>query len=857
MRKSKKPSVEAQSNIINIDQTDFGRMMYDIPASEIGDNVHRLVNAHDYGKYIEGRTGSKEATYLPTTLPKYPSYTSFRAYQSGHTVYRQSGAAFTNALLGQWMCWPTDPVVRNEIIGVVGADSLLVAKLDTQAEQSGTYIQGKTHVLYQHKMNKRFFLHIDSRLFYASFGDSTWTQIFQMGYYGLADSKSYVYEFDDYLVIVNENGIFKIKINADVPYFFKMNSPPPRVLIGDVAETELLTYGRPYIYSSSKLTGNDKWRYTKSLTRDRDRTDTEADDGATLIEQETGTTRLNNNKKDFGSVFTELPIGSGLETYGVLTCGNWVAGTDDQVLLWRAIDDGSFSITIDGSNYNVMVDYTNAENIGDIPQMTQDAIRGLSDLLGGVVVEIDPNAGNPRFIFRTAEVDGSTIGVLAAHTTGAGTDVSTGAGANFQGTAADGAAADNAALWRESNDIGLLTVSPIQDTPVAGGEYHLTHYTVYGPKDIGPDGTQLGNNPDAYTFLADVPHAKAYTGSVNAAGVLTLTQGMLSYADVGSILEFQDGTRVTIATVTGVATGTVLPVAAVAAQSCAIGNNGAGANFGVMTVTQAAFTLTIASGYALTDQDIGKPVFYSDGTINWIRSRTSATVAVMLNSATKASQAACINPTSRRFNDTITDETIEARFHFAPFTPDNRFYIELPNTDLGVVVPGFIVVAQTGDNVIRYTPLAKEARDQKYFAGSYNNARHFDDYAEGAIQRLAKYPDKLIVFCSRSVWGCPTNIPMVTEIKDFGITIAVLPNLTLLDNVGVLHVESADWVDVGKEIMITSEPAIRTFDGNSFSNENHADKQVMKILRRISTLAAGYYNAVPEGGYVISGAEVQ
>jgi hypothetical protein len=50
---------------------------------------------------------------------------------------------------------------------------------------------------------------------------------------------------------------------------------------------------------------------------------------------------------------------------------------------------------------------------------------------------------------------------------------------------------------------------------------------------------------------------------------------------------------------------------------------------------------------------------------------------------------------------------------------------------------------------------------------------------------------------------------------------------------------------------------VRIFDGNSYSEVNYADKQVMKYLKRISTLSAGFFNPNPEGGYVISGAEVQ
>jgi hypothetical protein len=770
MRKSKVPSVEAQSNIIKIDQTKFGRMLYDLPASEIGDNVHLLVNAHNYDDYIEGRTGSKHATYLPTRLPRLPDYTSFRAYQAGpngHTVYRQTGTGFIPSLIGKWMVFPTDPPTRNEIIGVVDADSLLVAKRGTQAEQGRCYIQGKKHAWHQHTMNKRFFLHIDTRLFTCQFNDSSWTQIFQMGYYGLAESKSHIGEFDDYIVLTNANGIFKARINTDTPYFYKMNSPPPDVLIADVEESELLEYGRNYIYSCSRLVGDSTWTYHKSVTRDTDRTDTGVADGETFLEQETGTTRINDEGTDFGSVFTELPVGPGDETYGVLTCGNWVAGTDDQVLLWRAITDGSYQITIDGNTYDVMNDFSNVETMEDVAEILQSNIRALSDNLAGVIVEIDPNAGNPRFIFRTAKVNASTIAVLAAHSTGAGTDISTGAGANIQGTGGDGAVADNAAIWHEENDIGTLTVAPIQSAPIAGAEFHHTHYSIYGPKDTGPDGRERGYNPDAMAWLADIPIAKAYTGAVDAAGNLNLTQGMLSFADLQSTLEFQDGTRVTIDTIANAVTGTVLPVAVVAAQSCAIGNDGGAADFGVMTVSQSGNRLTIASGYAPTALDEGKPVFFADGSIDWVVARVSATRLTMLTSATKVSQAACINPHSRRYNDRIRDRTIEARFHQAEFTPDNRYYTELPNTDLGVLVPGFIVVANTDDNVIRYSVLARESRDQKQYAGSYNRARHFDDRAEGAIKRLAKYPDQLIVQCARSTWGAPTNIPMVTELADF------------------------------------------------------------------------------------------
>jgi hypothetical protein len=207
-----------------------------------------------------------------------------------------------------------------------------------------------------------------------------------------------------------------------------------------------------------------------------------------------------------------------------------------------------------------------------------------------------------------------------------------------------------------------------------------------------------------------------------------------------------------------------------------------------------------------------------------------------LDESTKDEMGAAIDPTTRKLCDVTTELLLSARQK--SFTTNYRFWRALPESDLGVIVQGFLVVALAGENTVSYSPMAVA---QKYLTGYYNPGYQYDSRFEDEISFLLNLPDKLVVVCARSTWVTSTNTPRSTNVPAVGVSVALLPLFTWVDNIGCLHTGSIRRIDVGLISMITSEPAHRLFDGFKFS-ENLADKQIMDTLKEMSVFTFSQYD---------------
>lgn len=857
MRKLKDKSVESQFPAVKIDQTNFGVMYNDIPASEMPEGVAELENAHSYGEWIEGRTGSKEHTSLK--LPPITDFQNITASQTGNLITRISGPAFTNFVIGYYFVWPGQPDRHYEIVDFIDADTIQVSRSDTRSAQSGCWMRGKVHWWKQHKVNRKIVMHIDRRVFWTTTAFAAWNQATQIGYWNPIDDQSYMYEFDErYMMLVCRSGLFKVFLDTNYPYLYKMNSNPPELLITSTSETETSPYGRRYSYSCSRLVGNIRWRYTKNSDRDTDRTDARKDNEGTFIEQESGLCRLDENGDDFGERFTQFPIGTG-ETTERINCGS---SFNQSISAWKGITDGTFRVTIGGGPYgsatavDIECDFSNVATIEDVALTVQAAMRSY---FPEVVVEILTTG--PKFLIWASQTPGATISLLSA--TGSGTDISDGGvGSTTLRGGAVGLATVVDANINQPLVINTLQVAPIHNGVGFGGERHWTHYSVYGSRDTGPAGRALGIIPDFMSWIADIPIAKAYRGAIALSGglnVLTLTQGKFSQYDVGSTIEGEDGTRGTITTVTSDTAAVVSIPSPVASQGWGLGNDLV--SFPVGTLSFAVFTasitqgiMTISSGHTFSSDDENQLAFLADGSIVEVEEVLTGATARIREPIDKTSQTVVMHPDSRSFNDRITDTILEDRSNTDVFTPDNRFFIELPNPDIGVIVPSFIAVARFDESKVYYSPIRSTAQ---YWGGSYLPNRHVDDKTEDNVRRLKKYPDLLVIQCTRTTWTVPTNVPQIERTPAYGTVTQYLPTMRFIDNIGILHPKSAAEIDIGQELMITSEPAIRLFDGASYSEVNIADRQVMKTIKRLTAVGAADYNHSPEGGYVIYGTEVE
>ncbi len=833
------PKSQVQSeSLVRVDQKDFGRMMADPPASEIGENVAYNENMILSKEYGEGRTGSIE--WSDTDLPALR--TGITAYRIGNVVTKIAGDDFiVDDMMGCYIVWPDGE--HDEIIGYTSATEVITRQSGDRHPTAGCWIRSRVFGSYFHAMQRKIVIHIDTRLFVTDYLVGTYLEIKGICYESPARNKSYFYEDDDYLYCINQSGKFKLNINVTEPYYWKVNSPVMETKIMGVAQSERRPYGRRYIASALLMIGG---------TYHGSRTGEDSDTNVPLLTilQETGTTKVDQNFIDYGEVFTEKMVGKGNEKYGKLTCDLAGVGLNTNITAWNTLTAWSFGLEINGEGVQQIAgDYSMAFTTEDIRMITEAAIQ---QYWPTATVELElMRTGLARFIISAGKQDGYTVSYLTAGTSG--TDISNFdavSGCGLYGAAGD-AELSNVEQYTEFSIVGDLVAPSLTNVTPTEAQRHFTHFGVHGCKDSGPNGTDVltgqGNNPEQFMHIDDVPIMKAFTMSAIGYGSpnsrLRCHTGLFSQHDPGNTILFEDGSTVVVEYLCdrhGVRVYTPTSVYAIGDGASDISSQSAVMGSAtVLTCSKAEYTVTRVSGmrsFAVTD--VRKPLFWADGTVDWITEFVDVDTVKTLQSSDKDSQGVAIDPTSRKFCDTTTDIILTAKIK--GFTTNYRFWTALPDCDLGVVVQGFLAVAMRGENTVHYSPMSTA---QKYLVGYYNAGYEKYSEIEDEIQALLCLPDKLVVICAQSTWVVATNTPREATVPSVGVTVPLLPMFTMVDEIGCTATGSIRQLGIGLYSMITSEPAHRLFDGFRFG-DNLASDQVMDVLKSINTFTYSQYDEV-------------
>jgi len=406
-------------------------------------------------------------------------------------------------------------------------------------------------------------------------------------------------------------------------------------------------------------------------------------------------------------------------------------------------------------------------------------------------------------------------------------------------------ASDYAELWTEeeidSDNSRLVSIFTIPtDLSTGLPQEHWTHYPYYCTLDVGIHGLDpidgVVNDTDLYIWNYDIPVAKAFTLS-QIGNDVSIIDGEIVPGDVGSTLKFVDGTTITIDTYVSAIAFTT-STSQTKSGSAALGGGD------VFTASQSGSTVTFTEG-TITASDVGKRQYWANGHTNIIKSYTDSTHAEVSDSFTIASQGVTYSPVSRTWTDTVTDA--ELRVRTAAWLLQTRFYQELPVCNIGVVVPGFMVCAQRNASFVYYSEMA---RDFEYTAGYYYIASQFAHFKD-SIEHLAEFPDKIIIYCDHSVHEITTNNYITDILENVGIVITTIAGQNVKDHeIGLLDRGSLRDYDDGKQIMVTSDHGVRTFDGNQFSENKAEYKYMKKMLSMFSAFSSSYDNV---NGYVLWG----
>lgn len=765
--------------------------------------VHKLYNYRVKRNGLEARGGTR--LWSDTALPALVGRTGYSLTKSGTTVTKTVGDDFTADDIGNYIVY--DDGAHEHISAILSTTEVTVDLSAEHDPSTSAYIRGPINapILY-HEKKGVYVLFIDRRLFYsATITIDSWTEIVKSGISVAPISTiSDMRVFDDWVVLFNQYGIYKIDLDNFM--YWRMNSAiPDDVLTTEVQETDDV-YCRRELYKMARLegAGQSGVRY---------------DSGVSIL-QESGTVLPDTSDNDFAEIWTERPFGPGDTTYGKLYGGALVAPYDT-VVGWQTFTVGQFRITINSDENNVVVDLTSVISMEQVASRIQTALR---DYYPTALCEYDTGT----FVITSPD-EGGTVSVTSA---GDGaTDIGTSIMSCQSGTGDAQTPKYTRGAIVEGFEIPIDSDTGLYDA-------HWNRYVLCSTLDLGALGISNGNNSELYIWNTDIPVAKAFTASLSSI-IVDLTAGEFVPGDTGSRIRFQDGDEYDLVLYVNSTRMFTAVSGTKAAQSAAIGgDDSVSKEIRVLTIQQSDTTVTRQSGDVFEENDEGRILFLSDGTELHVVSYTDEDTVEVLEAMTIGSDtAACIEPKIRNWYDTTRDNPYltspNLRSRITNYSLQNRFFIPMPNCNLGEVTANLLWAARRNDYIIYYCPADTNYR---YQAG-YHYQQEQREFVQDAIIEMSEVGDYLSIKCIRTTRALPLNTFTSFELKLAGTAIIKCAGNFMVDeNIGIKSYGGVCKVDKKQQIVITSEPGIRIFNGYEYGENLATDR----IIKELETMKVGY-----------------
>ena len=402
------------------------------------------------------------------------------------------------------------------------------------------------------------------------------------------------------------------------------------------------------------------------------------------------------------------------------------------------------------------------------------------------------------------------------------------------------------------------SVDPITPTNI---NQEATHYSLYRSLDVGVNGTDpivgQGNDPEKLIWVQDIPVAKPFTVTVSGT-TCTSTVGIFDSTDDGATISVWDGENNYDRTIENRVSSTVVTLD----SSLPSGATTQPAHVGggtTLSLSQSGFVVSVTAPTLnnFASGDIGKTIYWADGDYGIISNFSNSGMVSVHNTDVKSSQGACIDPISRVYSDTQQDDPAEGetyntdqlRVRIGSYLLQQRFWESLPNTNIGVIVPGFMFVAPRNSKFMYYSqmPIGYE-----YLMGYYKPDVQYTRFKD-AINNMIEFPNILIVRCNTSTHDIPINTFEIIKDASTGEAYAVITSQNVLDeNVGSTDFGGSKKTDEGFELVITNEPAIRIFNGQTYS-DNIATDRIMKQLQKMNSVYTSSYD--PMNGFIFWGSD--
>lgn len=786
------------------------------------------------GNKVRPRNGS--TLWTSGYPPAVEGRTGYAAHTQGQYIISDSGNIFSQADVSFMWAWGDG--TYDEIVEYISP--VQVRRRDSDVKTgTGCWLQGRLNLQAWHKMNRKWLIQLGREFFVCDYRQTTWTKVLINDFWSPANAESTFREDGDEAIVANSRNIYKVIFTGDVPIAYPVNSPVLEENFSSNNSEGQKKSRYNYLISIARLDGNGNFR-------------NRLDDPPPKILTESGTCRIDENRRDWSEQYTNEPVGDGTRGYQVLDG----AALDTAMANWENVSEGTFNININGTGFvEILVDLRDCRTLTDVAAILQ---AKLQEYWAGATFEYVGDDGVPRFRVTPGKVNGGSVSYV------------------FNGNGGD-----NIADWLRLRAIdGATQVSITLGEPLTLRNCQLprtqnlsetapfpyqrwpTHYIIYRTADYGVEGFKLDelgervvNSPDLYVWDKDLRVCGSFMARrTNGQIILRADElgGEFEQADTGSIIEFEDGSRETILSVVDdKAAWYVAPGAYYEDDGEFLA-----ANIGdgrVCRVVQTGDLVEVVVGssvgsFGIMDTyDVGKRIYWPNGTYSYIRERISDTQWRVYDSIDKLETACAVDPEYRAYCDTIFDVDLLDRA--SGWTCRNRFMREVKTSNIVARQPAFMVFGARGDKEVWY---CQTNPYYKQFVGY-----HVREYQTVELQdRLVAFWDftsLVSAMCNASIYTANTSSSQEITIPATQQKIWQIIAFEKRADVGLVDHGAVDAI--GRDVIrfVANTHEVIDFNGWDFLGENTADpsgmKRWLRALRRSYPKFAAIYSRVT--GYVL------
>ncbi len=751
-------------------------MMSDVDESLVPNSaLSNLENMRSTQAGLTGRTGS--ALFRDVTIPPLSSIAEGSCFLTDETLLLSSpidmswvGCKIKTPTGGLYYVSSVDGNTATILPSDTGGNKVPFPASDVYAPINASYADDK--------LGREFYL-IGSKLYTIEDGVNQFVELVVLGGSLISTSSTFI-KVNETIMLSNSGGLFAI--SADNTYCWKHNANLPTSKIRSVSSDSLVN---PSVYN-----------YAYGYTKMRDTYNKSRLDTTDVIDLEIPSyyDANSNSEKYYSTIYTEKPIG-----YNYIKLSRSSVNYYKSPYNWKtgSLGGAKFYIGINFNNNEILVpcDFSNVDDWSDIAASIQKA------LVASVSYNMGCTAVSNGFLFYSKDL-GDDFDF--------DTTISVSDGTNLIGTAID-----------YDNETDIKTRAYCHVTPLMYPSYkHVTHYTIYRTADIAPSlidsinaDSRNVNLPEFLSYVDDVPVCAIFSGTLDN---WTLTPDnptdIPAYSLGDSFIYYKNGIKVT-AYINGIPDQS--GACAVSTDDTFTGVFCIGATE-MLRVSKSGNTVQKSVG-SFTSDDIGKFIFWKDGTYSVVKGLSSGN-AITIDSISKQAEgdgyARCVlDPYRRTYVDFTTDDVLIARSSSLPY--NMAFYSPVPNTGIAALSNGVTFFATGNDNVLHYSD-------------SYDSSRV--GYYNSGFQINNKITNKIT-----AIFPVNNNIAFTTINKTFTVNVAqsssggnpnlgesytVMPDPQLVShNIGLFNNASVTSGPSGGVLCITSEPGLRLFNGFEYSED--------------------------------------